>query len=315
MLIKNKIYGEFEVGEEVLIELINSRALQRLKGVSQLGLPERFFHLKDFSRYTHSIGVFLLLRKLGAGIEEQIAGLLHDASHSVFSHIIDRIFGDPTKETYQDEKHYEILLRFDVKEILEKYNFNMERACDIESFGLLERDAPELCADRIDYTLQELSINNKTDLAKKLADALVAKDGVIVFNNLECAKEFAEIYLQYNREHWAGFEAVTRYHQTAEILKKAMSLGIINYDDLWTTDEEVIKKIYNSGREELITGFERMKNKETKIRFGIVAGKKFRHVDPHIFINNKICRLSLLDEEYKNKLEIERERSKSGVEI
>jgi HD superfamily phosphohydrolase len=33
----------------------------------------------------------LLVRRLGASLEEQIAALLHDVSHTAFSHVIDSV--------------------------------------------------------------------------------------------------------------------------------------------------------------------------------------------------------------------------------
>ena len=37
----------------------------------------------------------MLLAKKGASLTEQIAGLIHDVSHTVFSHVIDRVVGNP----------------------------------------------------------------------------------------------------------------------------------------------------------------------------------------------------------------------------
>ena len=39
--------------------------------------------------FEHSLGVYLLLRRLGADRREQVAGLLHDISHTAFSHAVD----------------------------------------------------------------------------------------------------------------------------------------------------------------------------------------------------------------------------------
>ena len=102
MKINDLVYGEEEIGEQVLIELINSSAIQRLKEISQFGLPEEYHHRKVFSRYAHSVGVLILLRRLGADLDEQIAGLLHDVSHTAFSHVIDWVL-ENSEENYQDK--------------------------------------------------------------------------------------------------------------------------------------------------------------------------------------------------------------------
>lgn len=75
MLISDKLYGNFEI-EKVLIELIESKPIQRLKGIHQGGASYLVNENWNVTRYEHSIGVMFLIRKLGGSIEEQIAGLL-----------------------------------------------------------------------------------------------------------------------------------------------------------------------------------------------------------------------------------------------
>lgn len=74
--IVDKIYGEFEI-DEVLAALIESNAMQRLKGVHQGGASFLVHENWNVTRYEHSVGVMLLIRQLGGSVEEQIAGLLH----------------------------------------------------------------------------------------------------------------------------------------------------------------------------------------------------------------------------------------------
>ena len=54
MKINDNVYGEEEIREQVLIDLINSKEIQRLKGISQFGIPEEYYHMLCFSRYDHS---------------------------------------------------------------------------------------------------------------------------------------------------------------------------------------------------------------------------------------------------------------------
>ncbi|PIR66683.1 MAG: hypothetical protein COU51_02665 [Parcubacteria group bacterium CG10_big_fil_rev_8_21_14_0_10_36_14] len=314
MYISDKIYGQWEISEPVLRDLINSHAMQRLKGIAQFGPPEEFYHKKGFSRYEHSIGVFLLLRKLGATLEEQVAGLLHDASHTAFSHVIDTVLGDPSIEDFQDKKHLERLLKSDIKQILEKYEIDIYRIADFEKFGLLERNAPDLCADRIDYTLREIALSD-VDLAKKLVDALCIFHELIIFKNVVSAKQFAMIYLKLNKEHWTGFEAVSRYYQLAGILKKALQKDIIKKDDLWKTDAEVINKLIACNESELMDKLNLMKEKTTSIRFGISHRKKFRYIDPHILVDGSCLPLTQLDTEYGSMLKDEKKLSAEGITI
>ena len=94
-------FGNFDVEEPVLIELLESNAMQRLKKINQYGVATFTTHRENYSRYDHSLGVFAILRMNQAPIKEQVAGLIHDVSHTVFSHVGDWIF----KKEYQDKDY------------------------------------------------------------------------------------------------------------------------------------------------------------------------------------------------------------------
>ena len=87
--------------------LIGCPTFQRLKGVRQAGPSALAFPFKDVTRYEHSLGVFALLRRLRAPRREQVAGLLHDISHTAFSHAVDFVF------TSEEQDHHEQLKPLD----------------------------------------------------------------------------------------------------------------------------------------------------------------------------------------------------------
>jgi len=156
MNINDRVYGINIIQEPVLIELINSKPIQRLKGINQAGASQYAIEGKTVTRYEHSLGVMILLKKLGASIEEQIAGLLHDIPHTAFSHVIDFVFKDtnPNHE-FHEKFHKKIILQSEIPTILKKFNFvDIDRILDEHNFSLLEKSLPDLCADRIDYTLR-----------------------------------------------------------------------------------------------------------------------------------------------------------------
>ena len=161
MRIEDPIYGKTKIKESVLIDILNSNEVLRLHDINQFGVPQKWYgnDLRNFSRYSHSVGVFVLLRKLNASLEEQVAGLTHDVSHRVFSHVSDWVLGNEKNEDSQDKSHKKFLYNSSLKRIIERHSFNIERIADHQSFSLLEREIPELCADRIDYCLRELYYN------------------------------------------------------------------------------------------------------------------------------------------------------------
>src|SRR5690606_15049462 len=102
----NSLYGRVSIDEPVLIELLNAPAVQRLQQINQYGI--NFYTTKrySFTRYDHSVGVMVILRLFNLPLLEQIAGLLHDVSHTAFSHVADYLYkmGDK-KHSYQDSIH------------------------------------------------------------------------------------------------------------------------------------------------------------------------------------------------------------------
>lgn len=125
------LYGETEITEPVILDLIKTKEFQRLQGLNQSGIPFPYPRRQEFTRYDHSIGVYLLLQKLGASIEEQIAGLVHDVSHTAFSHAIDWVYiKNGGNEEMQDDAHEDYVLNSLIPEILQDYGFDPRIAID-----------------------------------------------------------------------------------------------------------------------------------------------------------------------------------------
>lgn len=311
MKILDCVYGETEINEKIIIELVNTKEMQRLKGISQFGIPNKYYHKNGFSRYDHSIGTFLLLRRLRASLKEQIAGLLHDVSHTAFSHVIDWVVGDPSKEDYQDNRHLKFIKISSIARILEKNNFKVEEIADLHGFHLLDFPAPDLCADRIDYTLREIALESN-DKIKDILDSLKIFNEQIFFEDEKPAFLFSNEYAKLNREHWAGSEAKTRYHILANILKKALSEELLSLKDIEEKEDiEILNLLEEFGSEEikrdlniLRKGFKIVKSANQRSFF---LRKKFRFVDP--FIINK-GRLSEINNEYRELLIHDRELTK-----
>lgn len=313
IIIKDKIYGKATINSPAIIELISSKPLQRLKKINQFGLPNRYYHVKNYSRYDHSIGVFMILRKLNASEEEQIAGLLHDVSHTAFSHVVDWVFDEGAIEDFQNQKHKEFIEKSTLPKILKKYRYDPGRISEHKHFKLLEQNIPDLCADRIDYFLRELPVK----IAREYFKNLLHKNGKIVFNNKSAAKKFAENFLDKQNNHWGGFEAVSRY----EILSRALKIGlkgkIISFNDFWGEDEQVLEKLEKSKNLTIKKILKILKNKNLDhlVKSNDIRHKKFRYIDPKYLSKNKILKLSENDKRYKIKIENARKINNQGILI
>jgi uncharacterized protein len=90
--------------EALLIQLIDTPAVQRLRRIRQLGIASLTFHGAEGSRFTHSLGVMAVARRaldlLARAYPELLpyrplilcAALLHDIGHGPFSHTGEDIF-------------------------------------------------------------------------------------------------------------------------------------------------------------------------------------------------------------------------------
>ena len=313
MIIKNNIYGKFEIDSPVIIELINSKPLQRLKKISQYGVPDEFYHLKNYSRFQHSIDVFLLLKKLEASEEEQIAGLLHDMSHTAFSHVVDWVLGDGKTEEFQNEKHREFLKKSEVSTILKKYGYNPNRIANHSIYSLLEQEIPKLCADRIGYSLREFP--KKT--AIYCIENILNRNGKILFKNEKSAFIFGINFLKMQTNHWGGLEATSRYRLFANVLKLALNKKIISFSDFWEDEKMILKKIdkaKNSSIDKILYVL-RKKSLSNLAKSREVVYKKFRYVDPVFLENGKLFKLSKVNKKFNAILKNARKINKKGVNL
>ncbi|MEK6907327.1 MAG: HD domain-containing protein [Nanoarchaeota archaeon] len=321
MIITDSLYGSFEVNEQLINELIFSREFQRLKDISQFGIPPKYYHIKgDFSRYEHSVGVMLLLRKFNAGLEEQVAGLLHDVSHTAFSHIGDWVFGTNAEENYQDLNHESFLTNSDLPSILSKHSLDYTLISDISTFRLLERQRPELCADRLDFSLREIFYRFDKYFHELVLENLAVFDSNFAFKSKDKAREFAEYYLKLQTEHWGEIETLIRYHIFSDIIKYAIDDRIIDYKDLYLDDTTVINKLLNSDdhyvKEKLNILSSELKFEENSNNPDfILKEKKFRYVDPLYLENGNLSRLSENDLSYKKLLEEKMRLTKKSLRI
>lgn len=320
MIIADKIYGKAEVNEPVLLELIKSPSLLRLKKISQYGIPDKYYHFKNFSRYEHSIGVMIFLKKLGATLEEQIAGLLHDTSVLAFSHIADWVFSDGDKgiEDYHNRIHEEFVKDTELPRILEKSNFSTERILNEKNFTLLEKKLPDLCADRVDYALREFEYWLNPKIVKNSIRELVNFNGEIIFSNPKGAFDFASNYLELQIQHWGERETAMRYYLFSETLKDALIKKIISKKDFYKNEGVILNKLEKTkdrGIKKNLVLLKRKDLKSTKRNSKKRISKKFRYVDPKVLINGSLIRLTKLKPKFQKTINKYKKINKKGLVV
>ena len=314
------VYGKCKITEPVILEIMNSPSLQRLKGIDQAGYKAFWakFYVNaddDNNRFAHSVGVFLLLQKYNASLEEQIAGLIHDVSHSAFSHCIDYVLdkGSEKEQSHQDNLFDDFIRKTEIPDIIQKYGFDLEYILNDKNFPLEEKNLPDLCADRIDYSLRTAIIFGEVNDAGKnyFLENLTVENNNWIFKNFESAKKFAELFLKLNTEYFAGFLSAIMFKTVGDYLRYALQKKYINEYDLYTTDEIVLLKIekYLDKDERLNLLFERM-NKKINFQnnpkdYDAQIFCKSRVVNPLCRHKKEIKRISEIDTSWNKILEKE----------
>ncbi len=199
------VYGKIRIDTPVVEEIIQSEYFQRLKDVNQGGyLPlwKKLCNMEidsfEYSRFTHSVGVYTLLKKYKAPIEEQLYGLIHDLSHTSFSHCIDYVMkeGSQKKHDYQDNSFHAYVNQTNIPEILEKYGYSTKKILDETNFSIAEKDLPDLCADRVDYSLREGLIYK--EITEEEKNSILYNLEVInndwVFKDFDVAKKYSKMF-------------------------------------------------------------------------------------------------------------------------
>jgi HD superfamily phosphohydrolase len=321
MIINDNVYGEQNVEDTLIIELINSPIVQRLKFIGQYGTWEMMDKRFSTTRFEHSLGVYFLLRRFGAGYDEQIAGLLHDVNHTAFSHVIDYVLGDPSVQEFGDSNHKNVIMNSAIPNILEKKNINAELISNPHNFGLLERDIPDICCDRLDYCLRDSQCCGFIDKeqAEKILDSLVVHEGEIVCKDQESAVLLAKLFLKTSKKLWSNHMQSGSFLLLAEAMKLALKTDIIKEQDFYTTDKEMFDRLINSKNQKILELMNGINKKSIKLGteddYDIYTKAKARYIDPKFVDSGKIKRASEADNELKEEIQKFKEDTKKGFYI
>lgn len=301
MLIHDRLYGPVTITEPVLVDLLNTQALQRLGGVLQHGVSAQVGITSRTSRREHSIGAMLLVRRLGADLPEQIAALLHDVSHTAMSHVIDYLFARHNSQSYHDERKAWFVEQSDIPAVLTRYGYDWRTLLREEDFSLLEQPSPALCADRLDYFLRDgydLGIIDQAAIASILHH-LIVFDGRMVLDDVESARQLAYGFLAADDASWSNFREVGLYELTAQALRLALAKTLITERDLWGTDEQLWRTLYQSPNPELHYYLRFVDQRTEFVRDAaaptFIVSTKIRTLDPDVYHNGKVVRFSAIE--------------------
>lgn len=169
-VMRDPIHGYIHLDLKLIKDLIDTYEFQRLRRIHQLGGTYQVYHSAEHSRFSHSLGVYEIVRRMVSEnrdiaenltefdkVSVQAAALLHDIGHGPFSHAFEAI---------SNTNHEE----FTVRIILEETNINrilskVDRRLPQSVASIIDHTHPnrllsqlvsgQLDADRMDYLLRD----------------------------------------------------------------------------------------------------------------------------------------------------------------
>jgi uncharacterized protein len=248
-VIKDSLHGNIKL-REFERELIDTREMQRLRGIKQLALTNLVYLGANHTRFEHSIGTAHLTGRIceALGLSEtetnelRAAALLHDIGHGAFSHeseyFIKKHLGE-THETIAKEK----LLSEGIMRILEREGMKPSRIASLLSGsdkGVVITSG--VGADRMDYLLRDAYCTGVAygviDPERLIHTMKLSKGGIVLE---EGGLEAAESLLL---ARFLMFNTVYSHHAVriaSAMLKRAIALGIesliLRPADLATLDD------------------------------------------------------------------------------
>ena len=317
-------YGPVEVEEPVILELIESPSFQRLKLIHQYGVSYYTTHREEYTRYDHSLGVFAVLRAHHASLEEQIAGLLHDVSHTVFSHVGDWIFkmnGSQDKD-YQNSIHERFLKESGLAAILKKYRFKPSRLLPLEeAFPALEQKLPNLCADRIDYNIQGAYYQKfiTYEEALEIFEDIQFIEGRWVSTKPELMAKISRFSLFMTQDCWGNPDNHFRSRWLADAILRGIDLGYFSYDTIhFGTDEIVWNCLKESDDPEIQKKMQMIVNVNDYFclaepsQADLIIESRFRGPNPWIMSDGEIVRLTDVDQFFAQEYHRVKEKIEKG---
>jgi len=168
---KDPVHNYIYVDSPVIWDLINTREFQRLRRIRQLGTSFYTFHGAEHSRFSHSLGVYEITRRIISQFERRgypdwpeeerllclCAALLHDVGHGPFSHSVESVF-----DVHHEEWSCRIILEdTEVNRILAGVSPDFPRqvaaviAKTYDQPIVVSLISSQMDADRMDYLLRD----------------------------------------------------------------------------------------------------------------------------------------------------------------
>jgi hypothetical protein len=122
---------------------------------------------------------------------------------------------------------------------------DLRPALQPDTFPLLEQPLPDLCADRIDYSLRGLhgdGLLTSQEAIAFLSHIVVTPEGLLL-DDRDVGLWFSNLFLRVNDTLWTGPDEAAAYWGLAGAIKRAFEIGDFTEEDLFSTDDDAMTRL------------------------------------------------------------------------
>jgi len=263
-VLRDPIHGYIHIDYQIIWDCLNAPEFQRLRRIHQLGATFQVYHTAEHSRFSHSLGVYEIVRRMINEIKEikialnehekitvLLAGLLHDIGHGPFSHSFEHISRFSHEEytvnlITKDSKIFEIL--FSENEYLPQEVASVINHTHPNKL-LSQMVSSQLDADRMDYLLRDSYFTGTSygnfDLERVLRSIRIEDNKLVIKESgIHTIEDY--IMARYHM-YWQVY-----YHPTSRSFEALLAKIFKRYLYLVDNEPEVVAeiKVFNAFKED-----------------------------------------------------------------
>jgi HD superfamily phosphohydrolase len=253
-VMRDPVHEYIHIEYQVIWDVINSREFQRLRRIHQTGTSFLVYHTAEHSRFSHSLGVYEIVRRMisevkslsealseDEKIQVMLAGLVHDLGHGPFSHFFESV----TEISHETMTAHILLGTSDVHSVLKSYDDSLPDVL----VSILSHTHPnsilssiisgQLDADRMDYLLRDAMFTGTSygqfDLGRILRTLRVVDQRLVI---KESGVHSVEDYIMARYHmYWQVY-----YHPTSRSVEAILSGFFQRLKDLLKDNAERLKQ-------------------------------------------------------------------------
>lgn len=251
-VMRDPVHEYIHIDYQIIWDVISAREFQRLRRIHQMGTSYLVYHTAEHSRFSHSLGVYEILRRMISEVEDLkdyltedekiqglLAGLLHDLGHGPFSHFFELV-------THESHEHMTVRILTEdteIHQILESYQSGLsQKVASILTHThpkkvLSQLISSEMDADRMDYLLRDATFTGTSyghfDLERILRTLRVVQDRLVIKESgIHSVEDY--IMARYHM-YWQVY-----FHPTSRAVEAILLAFFTRFKDLRVTHPNII---------------------------------------------------------------------------